>query len=125
MEQTLVAVMAVDVVGYSRMMGADATGTIASLGRIRQEVFAPVVAGYRGRIVKNMGDGWIVTFASATEAATCAMRLQDKMVLERDIQIRIGVHLGDVTVMDEDVFGDGVNVAARLEAAINPGAEPV
>lgn len=113
--------MAADVVGYSRLMEADATGTVATLRRLRSELFAPAVSGHRGRVVKSMGDGWIVTFASASDAVTCAMRLQDKMVLEPDIQIRVGVHVGDISVLDEDVFGEGVNIAARLEALTEPG----
>ncbi len=117
--------MAADVVGYSRLMEEDAARTVATLRRLRAELFAPAVAGHRGRVVKSMGDGWIVTFASASDAVTCAMRLQDQMVLEPDIQIRIGVHVGDVSVMDEDVFGEGVNIAARLEALTEPGGVTV
>lgn len=121
MIRKLAAVLAADVVDYSRLMGADSEGTLASLRRLRKELFRPTVAGYRGRVVKSMGDGWIVTFSSTAEAVNCAMRLQDRLVDEQNIQIRVGIHLGDVTVEEEDVFGDGVNVAARLEALCHPG----
>lgn len=121
MTRQLAAVLAADVADYSRLMGADADGTLAALRRLRAELFRPMVAGHRGNIVKSMGDGWIVTFAAASEAVTCAMRLQDNMVLEEGIRLRMGVHLGDIVHEDEDVFGDGVNVAARLEALCEPG----
>lgn len=125
MDIQLTAVMAADVVGYSQMMGADAARTLGNLRRMRAELFAPMIASYRGKVVKNMGDGWIVTFASASEAVTCAMRLQDKIVLEPEIRIRVGIHIGDVTKEDEDVFGEGVNIAARLEALTEPGGVSV
>ncbi len=121
MQRNLAAVLAADVVGYSRMMGEDSGKTIAALRRLRAELFGPAVAGHRGRLVKSMGDGWIVTFASAMDAVTCAMRLQDKMAVEPDISLRIGIHIGDITHTDEDVFGDGVNVVARLESWCEPG----
>ncbi|NNE52835.1 MAG: tetratricopeptide repeat protein [Sulfitobacter sp.] len=121
MTRGLAAVLAVDVADYSRLMGADSKGTLAALRRLRTELFRPMVAGHHGTIVKNMGDGWIVTFSSAVDAVTCAMRLQDSMVLEGEIQLRTGVHLGDIVHEDEDVFGEGVNVAARLEALCKPG----
>jgi adenylate cyclase len=125
MERQLSAILAADVVGYSRLMEADAQGTLAKLQRLRAERFAPAVAGHRGKVVKSMGDGWIVSFNSASDAVTFAMRLQDQMVLEPDIQIRIGVHVGDISVVDEDVFGEGVNIAARLEALTEPGGVSV
>jgi adenylate cyclase len=121
MDTQLAAVLAADVVGYSTMMGEDAAGTVKTLRRLRSELFGPMVAGHKGKVVKSMGDGWIVTFRTASDAVTCAMRLQDKMVLEPDIKIRIGLHIGDVSVAEEDVFGEGVNVAARLEALTEPG----
>lgn len=80
-----------------------------------------MVAGHRGKIVKSMGDGWIVKFSSAVDAVTCAMRVQDQMVAEEKVRLRIGVHLGDVIIEQEDIFGDGVNIAARLEALSEPG----
>ncbi len=121
LSRRLTAVLAADVVGYSRMMGADADGTLSSLRRLRTEVFGPSVAGHRGTVIKSMGDGWIVTFDSAVDAVTCAMRIQDKMSAEPDIRLRVGIHIGDITQEDEDVFGDGVNIAARLEALTQPG----
>ena len=102
-------------------MGEDAERTLTALRRLRAELFGPAVAGHRGTLVKSMGDGWIVTFASAVDAVTCAMRLQDKMADEPKIKLRIGIHIGDIAVEDEDVFGEGVNVAARLEALTQPG----
>jgi adenylate cyclase len=119
--RTLAAVMAADIVGYSAMMSADAEATLSALRRLRSEVFGPAVAGHRGRLVKSIGDGWIVIFRSASEAVTCAMRLQDRMAPDPDIRLRVGIHLGDIVHEDEDVFGDGVNVAARLEALCEPG----
>lgn len=121
MSRRLAAVLAADVVGYSKMMGEDADGTLTSLRRLRTEVFGPSVAGHRGTLIKSMGDGWIVTFDSAVDAVTCAMRLQDKMSAEPQIKLRVGIHIGDITQEDEDVFGDGVNIAARLEAMTQPG----
>ena len=122
MHRNLSAVLAADVVEYSRLMGKDAEGTLSALRRLRAELFGPAVAGHRGKLVKSMGDGWLVTFDSAANAVECAMQLQDNLAEDQLIQLRIGVHLGDVVHEDEDVFGDGVNVAARLQEIAEPGA---
>ncbi len=102
-------------------MNQDAVGALGALRRLRMELFGPTVAGHRGKLVKSMGDGWIVTFASAADAVTCAMRIQDKLTKEARIRLRMGLHIGDVTHEDDDVFGEGVNIAARLEAICDPG----
>jgi adenylate cyclase len=117
----LAAILAADVVGYSALMAADEAGTLAALRQLRSEVFGPAVAGHRGRVVKSMGDGWLVEFASAVDAVSCAMQMQDRLAGHEAIRLRIGVHIGDVTHEDDDIFGDGVNVAARLEGLAEPG----
>ena len=116
----LAAILAADIAGYGRMMHDDETGTIAALGSIWRETFNPAVAARRGRIVKMMGDGALVEFASAVDAVDCAVAIQHAMAernrgVDRPIAFRIGVNLGDVVVEDDDIFGDGVNVAVRLE----------
>ena len=121
MEQRLTAVLAADVVGYSKLMGADQTTTLAALRVLRSEIFNPCVSGSGGQTVKSMGDGWIVTFASVSDAATCAIDIQEKTLQASSLQLRIGIHLGDIVQEDEDLFGDGVNIASRLEAAASPG----
>ncbi len=121
MARQLAAVLAADVVEYTRLMGENADATLTALRRLRAEVFHPLVAGLRGVVVKSLGDGWIVRFDAAADAVTCAMQLQDKMVADEKIRLRVGVHLGDIALEEEDVFGDGVNVAARLEALCKPG----
>lgn len=122
MIRRLAAILAADVVGYSALVAADEVGTLEALRRMRLEVFRPAVAGHRGRIVKAMGDGWLVEFDSAVDAVNAAVSIQ--VALERDltIRLRIGIHIGDITHDDEDIYGDGVNVAARLEALAEPGA---
>ena len=122
MRRTLTAVLAADVVGYSRMMSADADGTLATLQRLRAEILDPMIAAQRGRLVKSMGDGWIVTFESVTEAVECAMQVQDRLKIDGAMQMRTGIHIGDIAEADGDVFGDGVNIAARLQQAAEPGA---
>ncbi len=121
MTRRLAAILAADVVGYSRLMGEDQEGTLSALRRLRSEVFAPAVASRHGKIIKSMGDGWLVAFDSAADAVTCAMQVQDRLTGEDAIKLRIGVHTGDIVQEDEDVFGDGVNIAARLEAISAPG----
>lgn len=125
MTRRLAAILAADVVNYSRLMGEDQDGALAALRRLRAEVFAPAVASRRGKIVKSMGDGWLVAFDSAADAVTCAMQVQDRLAGETKIKLRIGVHTGDIVQEDEDVFGDGVNIAARLEAISAPGGVAV
>ena len=125
-ERRLVAVLAADVAGYSRLMGADEVGTLAALKAHRREVVDPAIAAHRGRIVKTTGDGILVEFASAVDAVTCALAVQDKMA-GRDgdaaprINFRIGINVGDIIVDGDDIFGHGVNVAARVETECEPG----
>jgi len=121
----LAAILAADVVGYSRLMAADEAGTLAALKRHRQAVFEPVVAAHRGRIVKLIGDGTIVEFASVVDAVNCALSVQRSGELRDESQpkiiLRIGINLGDVIIEGDDIYGDGVNIAARLEPAAEPG----
>ncbi|MEP1207383.1 MAG: adenylate/guanylate cyclase domain-containing protein [Rhizobiaceae bacterium] len=121
MEQRLTAVLAADVVGYSKLMGADQAATLAALRVLRSEVFNPCVAGHGGQTIKSMGDGWIVTFASVSDAAKCAIDIQERTLKASTLHLRVGIHLGDIVQEEEDLFGDGVNIASRLEAAATPG----
>ena len=128
MERRLAAILAADVVGYTRLMGADETGTLRHLTELRQQALEPLIAEHRGRIVKLMGDGLLVEFASVVDAVTCAVAWQNG-VAEREaaadedkrLIFRIGINLGDVIVEGDDIFGDGVNIAARLEGQAEPG----
>jgi adenylate cyclase len=122
MERRLAAILAADVVDYSRLIGEDEDRTLAALRSLRNELFGPAVAGHRGKLVKSMGDGWLVEFVSAVDAVNCAMRIQNQLAGHELIKLRIGIHIGDVVHEDEDVFGDGVNIAARLQEAAEPGA---
>ncbi|HUE46855.1 MAG TPA: tetratricopeptide repeat protein [Aestuariivirgaceae bacterium] len=127
MERRLSAILAADVVGYSRLMGEDEEGTLAALKRLLSNVFAPSVAEHHGRIVKEIGDGFLVEFASVVDAVNCAVAVQEAIANldykdpERRIELRIGINLGDVIVEGDDIYGDGVNVAARLEGLAEPG----
>ena len=121
MERRLAAILAADVVGYSKLMGADQTATLAALRELRAELLTPSVARHGGDTVKSMGDGWLVAFASVTDAVQCAIDVQKGLSAIPMLQLRMGVHLGDIVREDEDLFGDGVNVAARLQAAATPG----
>ncbi|MEW9919998.1 adenylate/guanylate cyclase domain-containing protein [Marimonas sp. MJW-29] len=130
MKRQLAAVLAADICDYSRLMGEDSEAMLRALRRLRAEVFGPNIASHHGRIVKSMGDGWIVLFSSAVDAVSSAMRVQDRLAEgghpdEPEIRMRVGVHLGDVVEEEDDVFGDGVNVAARLEQAAAPGSVAV
>jgi adenylate cyclase len=127
-QRRLAAILAADVVGYSRLMQADEAGTLVALKSRRVEVLQPLVSQHRGRIIKLMGDGVLVEFASAVDAVECAMKLQDAMraanaglPTERQILLRIGINLGDVIVEGGDLYGDGVNIAARIEGLSDPG----
>jgi TolB-like protein/class 3 adenylate cyclase len=128
-ERRLAAILAADVAGYSRLMGEDEAGTLARLRAHRCEVIDPKVAEHKGRIVKTTGDGILIEFPSVVEAVACAMAVQQGMA-ERNAEMpelqrmvfRIGINLGDVIVEDDDIHGDGVNVAARLESIAQPGA---
>ncbi|WP_229184648.1 adenylate/guanylate cyclase domain-containing protein [Bradyrhizobium oropedii] len=117
--------LAADVAGYSRLMGADELGTLEALKAVRLQIVDPAIAGHKGRIVKTTGDGLLVEFASAVDAVTCAMAVQSKMA-EREaggpeITLRIGINVGDIIIDGDDIFGDGVNVAARVESECVPG----
>ncbi len=118
----LAAVIVADVVGYSRLMGVDTAGTLTALRELRRDILAPLVAEHAGQVIKSMGDGWLIEFASVVKAATCAIRLQEALAGHRTIKLRIGLHLGDITHEDEDIFGDGVNIAARLQDFAEPGS---
>jgi adenylate cyclase len=127
-ERRLAAVLAADVAGYSRLMGADEEGTLAALRAHQRELLDPKIAEFRGRIVKTTGDGLLIEFGSVVDATHCAMDVQRGMT-ERNVSVppdkrlefRIGINVGDVIVQDNDIFGDGVNVAARLEGIAEPG----
>jgi adenylate cyclase len=128
MERRLAAILAADVVGYSRLMEVDEAGTLAALKSRRRDVLDPLVARHQGRIFKVAGDGVLVEFASAVNAVQCAVDLQHGMAATngdqpevRHIVLRIGVNLGDVMVEGSDLYGDGVNIAARLETMAEPG----
>jgi adenylate cyclase len=129
MERRLAAILAADVVGYSRLMQADETGTHAAIKARRKTILQPLIAKHRGRIVKLMGDGVLMEFASAVNAVECAVELQAAMAAAnaetpepRRIVLRVGINLGDVMVEGSDLYGDGVNIAARLEALAEPGS---
>ena len=127
-ERKLAAILAADVVGYSRLMGHDEEGTLRRLKAHLGELVEPHIAAHRGRIVKRTGDGLLVDFASAVEAVRCAVAIQAGMA-DRNraapddsrIEFRIGINLGDVIIEGDDIYGDGVNIAARLEALADPG----
>ena len=127
-QRRLAAILAGDVVGYSRLMEADEAGTLAALKVRRKEVLEPLVAKHQGRIFKVTGDGVLVEFASAVNGLQCAVELQQAMAVanrdqpeNRQVVLRIGVNLGDIMVEGSDLYGDGVNIAARLETIAEPG----
>jgi adenylate cyclase len=127
-ERRLTAVLAADVAGYSRLMGRDEEGTLARLKAVRKALVDPSIAEHRGRIVKTTGDGMLAEFASAVDAARSAIDVQRGMTeqnegasQDRRIEFRIGIHVGDIIIDDNDIFGDGVNIAARLENIAEPG----
>src|SRR5262245_18799961 len=124
----LTAILAADVAGYSRLMGADEEGTHERLKALLRELVNPKIAEHSGRIVKNTGDGFLAEFASVVDAVRCAVEVQRGMAErnagtppEKRIEFRVGINLGDVIVEEHDIFGEGVNVAARLEALVGPG----
>jgi adenylate cyclase len=124
----LAAILAADVVGYSRLMGADEEGTLAAVKDLRRELADPKIDEHHGRIAKTTGDGLLVEFASVVDAVRCAVAVQRGMAerttavpADRRIEFRIGINLGDIIIDDSDIFGDGVNIAARLEALAEPG----
>jgi adenylate cyclase len=128
LQRRLAAILSADVVGYSRLMGVDEAGTLSRLNALRRELIDPTIAAHSGRIVKLMGDGVLVEFASAVDAVTCAIEIQ-RQLREHDsssseanpIQIRIGINVGDIIIDGEDILGDGVNIAARIEGIAEPG----
>ena len=127
-ERRLAAILAADVVGYSRLVGMDEEGTLAALKALRKSLIDPKVTEHRGRIVKNTGDGALVEFASAVDAVRCALETQREMAdrtinipEDRRIEFRIGINIGDIVIEEGDIFGDGVNIAVRLESIAAPG----
>src|SRR3954469_4324771 len=127
-QRRLAAILAADVVGYSRLMERDEASTLASLKARRKDVFEPMVAKHQGRIFKEIGDALLVEFGSAVNAVACAADLQQAMAAtnaalpeEQQMVVRIGVNLGDVMIEGDDLYGDGVNIAARLEGLAEPG----
>jgi adenylate cyclase len=128
-ERRLAAILAADVVGYSRLMGVDEEGTLAALKTYRRELVDPKIAEHRGRIVKTTGDGALVEFASAVDAVRCAMEIQGAISErnaaipeDRRIEFRIGINVGDIILDEGDIYGDGVNIASRVETLASPGA---
>src|SRR5580693_695626 len=127
-ERRLAAILAADVAGYSRLMGEDEEGTLARLKALRRELVDPKIKEHRGRIVKTTGDGLLLEFASVVDAVRCAVEVQREMAErnadvppDRRIEFRMGINLGDIIKDGRDIHGDGVNVAARLEALTEPG----
>jgi len=127
-QRRLAAIVAADVVGYSRLMGRDESGTLAVLKALRREVVDPPIAAHGGRIVKTTGDGLLLEFPSVVDAVRCVVEVQSAMAAkaanvaeDRRIALRIGVNIGDVIIEGDDIFGDGVNVAARLQEIAAPG----
>src|SRR5437868_14144712 len=127
-ERKLAAVLVADVAGYSRLMELDEEGTHQRLNALQRELFRAQIAQHHGKIIKNTGDGALVEFASVVDAIRCAVEIQRHMrernaefAVDRRIEFRIGVNLGDVIVEPNDIYGDGVNVAARLEGLADPG----
>src|SRR5262249_31140046 len=126
-ERKLAAILATDVAGYSRLMGVDEEGTLAQLRAHRRALIDPKIKEHHGRIVKTTGDGMLVEFASVVDAVRCAVEVQRGMAErnagvpnDKRIELRIGVNLGDIIIDDSDIFGDGVNIAARLEGLAEP-----
>ena len=127
-ERRLAAILAADVAGYSRLMGEDEDGTLSRLKALRRELIDPKIAEHKGRIVKTTGDGLLIEFPSVVSAVCCAVEVQRSIAecnasvaTDRHIEFRIGIHQGDVIAEDGDIFGNGVNIAARLEALAEPG----
>src|SRR5437660_443371 len=127
-ERRLAAILVADVVGYSRLMSTDEEGTLARLKALRRDLIDPKIAEHNGRIIKLMGDGALVEFPSVVEAVQCAVEIQAAMPdrntevpQEKRIAFRIGVNVGDVIIDGEDIYGDGVNIGARLQTLAEPG----
>lgn len=129
MERRLAAMLGIDVVGYSRLMGQDEAGTLSMLTSLRVDLLEPEIGQRHGRVVKLMGGGLLAEFGSLVHAVECAVAIRNEMVRrsasdpdDRRIELRIGVNLGDVIVEGDDLFSDGVNVASRLEGLAEPGS---
>src|SRR5690242_15330446 len=126
-ERKLTAILVADVVGYSRLMGADEEGTLTRLKALRRDLIDPKIAEHGGRIIKLMGDGALVEFPSVVDAVRCAVEIQAAMPErnaevppEKQIAFRIGINVGDVIIDGQDIYGDGVNIGARLQASASP-----
>jgi adenylate cyclase len=119
-QRRLAAILVADVVGYSKLMGSDEAGTLAQLQALRTEVIEPQIAKHAGRLFKSVGDGFLIEFASAVQAVNCARAIQDANG-QAHLPLRIGIHVGDVVVQGDDLMGDGVNVAARVEGIREAG----
>src|SRR6266481_5501494 len=127
-QRRLAAILAADVVGYSRLMGADEEGTLARLKALRRDLLDPKIDEHRGRIAKTTGDGLLAEFGSVVDALRCAVEIQREMTgynteghPEQRIALRIGINVGDIVVEAGDIYGDGVNIASRLEGIATPG----
>ena len=127
-ERRLAAILAADVAGSCRLIGIDEEGTLVQLKALRKTLFDPKIAEHHGRVVKNTGDGALVEFASVVDAVRCADEIQRGMAeqntdvpQDKRIEFRIGIHVGDIIIADDDIFGDGVNIAVRLEGIAEPG----
>ncbi len=120
-KRRLAAVLAADVAGYSRLLSRDEAGTLQALRELRSALFEPVVTAHRGEVVKRMGDGWLVEFPSVVDAVNCAVKVQEGLAEHPVIKLRMGIHIGDIAHENEDIFGDGVNIAARLQDLTSPG----
>lgn len=127
-QRKLASVVAADVVGYSRLMTGNETGTVDAIGQLRRNFVEPTASLHGGRIVKTMGDGFLMEFASVVDSVQAAVALQDKLKIDgfsalggQRIELRIGIHVGDIVVQDGDIFGEGVNIAARIEPLVAPG----
>ena len=127
-QRRLAAILAIDVAGYSRLMGVDEEGTLRALTAHRRELIDPNIAEHNGRIVKTTGDGALVEFASAVDAVRCAVEIQRGMAarnadlpFDKRVDFRAGINVGDIIIQADDIFGDGVNIAARLEGIAEPG----
>ena len=121
MDRKLAAILAADIVGFSRMMGVNEQDTVSAIRKLRSELLDPVISEYSGSILKSMGDGCLVEFTSAVSAVNAAMQVQDRLSDDQSLLLRIGVHIGDITHTADDFYGDGVNIASRLEGLAPDG----
>jgi class 3 adenylate cyclase len=123
LQRRLAAILAADVVAYSRQMAKDEPGTLARVRALRTEVIEPSAVSHGGRLFAVMGDGFLIEFASTVQAVACALAVQDQLIgQQRGLQLRIGVHAGDVVVDGDGVTGDSVNIAVRLQTLAEPGS---